>query len=173
MLQLISEFWETGKTGTALLIQGYNIIKGDETMNFINDPVFGQVCYRHGWSKNQEVSFWNKTMVLRITAAAYTDQGINDIQRQNYKDFIENINYYSEKSLEAVASYIEDNKQNIAMYLPKGKSITNVTDIVFPKAVVFSKDNSYGILCDCEWDIENGIVIQIPGFKVGPQDMFL
>lgn len=142
-------------------------------MECIKDSIFDEMFFKHGWNKKQEISFWNKNIVFRITASAYTGQGIDDIQRKNYKNFIDNIEDISKESLQAVRGYIHSNKEEIQQYLPKEISIENIVEIVFPKAVIFKKDDSYGILCDCVWDPEHGLVIELPNFEVGPQDVFI
>jgi hypothetical protein len=142
-------------------------------MDSLKDSIFGDMVFKHGWNKEEKINFWNKEMVLKISAAAYTGEGIDEIQRKNYKDFIDNKMDISQKSLQAVRQYVEDNREDIEMYVQTDTSLDNVRELVSPKKVLFKKDGSYGILCDCKWDIEHGLVIKLPEYKVGPQDIFL
>ena len=51
----------------------------------------------------------------------------------------------------------------------------DLTAALTPRTVLFNRDKSWGILFDCNWDIENGLAVFVVAdrIKVGPQDVFL
>ena len=57
------------------------------------------------------------------------------------------------------------------------RDATNLSldELLEPKSIVFERDNSWGILFECNCDIENGIALFIKNgeIKVGSQDDFL
>ena len=52
---------------------------------------------------------------------------------------------------------------------------TKLDDILEPTSVIFERDNSWGVLFECDCDIENGLAVFIKNgeIKVGSQDDFL
>ena len=130
------------------------------------DPIFGEVEYHYGWVKPITLSFWNNDYSVSVVASAYQGQDIVDIQRKQYQHFISHLSETITIICDAVASYY---CRDIAK--------TNATDIsghVKPTELIFQRDGSYGVLFDCDWDIEHGIVVCVhPEVKVGPQDIFL
>lgn len=132
-----------------------------------NDLVFGKVKYDYGWTKPLCVSLWNNKYIISCVASAYKGQEIIEIQQRQYSDFEGRSAEIESQICKAVELYY---KENIA----KPDSPAHVMAHVKPTELVFQRDGSYGMLFDCDWDIENGIVVCIyPQIKVGPQDIFL
>ena len=141
-------------------------------MDSINDIVFGEMLYSHGWVKRKEIKFWGEVIDFKIKVVTYEENIVLESQREDYNYFMSNIEKISDDTLLKVKKYIEDNRDEIYPYLPEGVK-SEVKDLVKPKAILFDEENVFGILCDCLWD-EHGIGIQIlPDIEVGPQDMLL
>jgi len=141
-------------------------------METIKDPVFGEMTFRYGWNKNQKMHFWCQNVTLKITASAYKGEGITDNQRMSYQEFLDDVDNVSHKSLWALKQYIVQN-QLVDLEPSQEVDFEEITELAFPKTVVFEGDGSVGILCECTWDPEHGVVIQLPSYDVGPQDVFL
>ena len=141
----------------------------------INDSAFGDMQYKHNWYKTEEINFWHQDVQVRIIASASSGQGITEIQRENYLFFKSNTKDISSKSFNELKAYllrVATDLQNSGMEQVSDDVLTK--DIVLLKSVIFQKDGSFGLLCDFQWDIENGLAIQIkPEYKVGPQDILL
>lgn len=143
-------------------------------METVKDIVFGEMKYDHSWYKRENISLWGIETELKIVAFAYSEQGINDQQRSNYKYFKDNLDDISLKSYEAVKQYIEKYRNEINMSLPESSKSYDIKKLVVPRIILFKKDGVCGILCDCIWDEENGLAIQFkPAIDVGPQDIIL
>jgi hypothetical protein len=135
-------------------------------MEFVNDATFGEMQYNHSWRKQQLLKLWGTTFDITIKAAAYKNQKITDEQRQSYSKFIKSIDEISKTSLKSVIDYINTNYKKCN----EDEAIKSLK----PNTILFKQDGSCGILCDFEYDIENGIVICIyPKYEMGPQDIFL
>jgi hypothetical protein len=130
------------------------------------DPIFGEVEYRYGWVKPLTLSFWDKDHLVLCVASAYQGRDIVDIQREQYQHFMSHLSENTAIICDAAASYY---RREIVK--------TNAADIsghVKPTEIIFQRDGRCGVLFDCDWDPEHGIVVCVyPEVKVGPQDIFL
>jgi hypothetical protein len=141
-------------------------------MEHINDIVFGEMIYNHGWVNRKKIQFWGEVIDFKIKVVTYEENIVLESQREDYQYFISNVERISNETFLSVKKYIEDNKDEIYPYLPANTK-HDVKDLVMPKTILFDEDNVFGILCDCLWD-EHGIGIQIlPNIEVGPQDILL
>lgn len=134
-------------------------------MERINDIVFGEMIYKHSWTKKDSFIFLDKAYVVNITAQAYKGDNILESQQENFRNFKDFINNNS-KNIE----------QNLKDYLKNMFNIEgSLTDLIEPKTIIFERDNSWGILFETDYDIENGIAlfIQNDEIKVCPQDEFI
>lgn len=143
----------------------------------IIDKVFGEMEYKHRWYKIEKINFWSNDYEVRIVARAYSGEQIEDIQREQYLKFKENIVDISEASKNKVIEYINNNLDEIKYYWEEASYISEdgiLDGIAIPKTVMFEQSGEVIILCDCVWDEEHGIGVRIfPNYEVGPQDMFL
>lgn len=139
--------------------------------NFINDDVFHEMQYKHSWFKNECIEWWgNNTLEVRITAEAYTGEGITDKQRKSYIEYQKNIEIIIVSSKEKIAKYISDIYEFDYVWNEIVKKIT-------PTEIVFQQDGSWGIIFETEFDPENAITLykdwEDKDFKIGDQDSFL
>ena len=58
--------------------------------NYIDDPVFGHMEYRHRWFKTDEYEMFEKKWTLTVAAKAYSGKPITDAERASYQKFQEN-----------------------------------------------------------------------------------
>ena len=58
--------------------------------NYIDDPVFGHMEYRHRWFKTDEYEMFGKKWTLTVAAKAYSGKPITDAERASYQKFQEN-----------------------------------------------------------------------------------
>ncbi len=134
-------------------------------MEKINDIVFGEMIYKYSWMKKDKFIFLGKEYEINIIAQAYKGNEILEVQRNNFIQYQEFLNKNS-----------DDIKIKLRKYL-KEMFNTNLSldELVEPKSIVFERDNSWGILFECDCDIENGIALFIKNgeIKVGSQDDFL
>ena len=123
-------------------------------MMTINDPVFNEMTYDHGWEKKE----WFRKNVagdkieLRIHCQAYSSsektQEITEQQRLAYLKFKKDIADFGSCQIRlgaAIERYAERN--NIELPL------------IAPNTLYISRNGGYGLLCDCNWDKEHGCAV--------------
>jgi len=131
----------------------------------IVDKVFGEMEYKHSWTKKDNFLFLGKTYTVNVTAQAYKGDEILESQRfsySNYKNFLQDHeSIIKEKLMEYCKSTYDIN--------------ISVEECLIPQTIIFERDGSWGILFDTDYDVENGVAIFIINGKiqVGPQDLFL
>ena len=140
----------------------------------IKDPVFGEMEYKHRWIKKEKISLMDKDYNLNIIASAYTGDQICDEQREAYKAFKEKIDKVSRRMPGMVEEYVEVHKDEIAEHFPEIGDPEDAVKFVKPVSVMFARDGKTVIMCNADWDEENGIGIEVaPEYKVDVQDAFL
>ena len=134
-------------------------------INKIKDKVFGEMEYKHSWTKQDSFIFLGKPFMVNVVAQAYKGDDILESQQQNYINF---------------RNYLEEHKDNVQKILEDYCKATYSANIELnkylePKTIIFERDGSWGILFDTDYDIENGIALFIIDnkIKVGTQDLFL
>ena len=140
-------------------------IKGFIVLKKVKDKIFGEMEYKHSWTKEESVIFFGKSYIINVTAQAYSTDTILESQQKNYANF---------------RSYLEEHKNEIEEKLMEYcKTICDVTvtldECMNPKTVIFERDGSWGILFDTDYDVENGIALFVINnqIKVDREDSFL
>ena len=143
------------------------------------DPAFGTMKFDYGWCKEEDITFFGKTIPVEILTEAEIGESISDVQRNLYTRFCSEIDTLSSAALEALKEYYSENYPMISVQmndpeeLPEADEITD-TDLihmVMPKTVFFPQDNLYAILCTSPWEPQEGlaIIISDDGVTIGTQ----
>ena len=77
--------------------------------NYIDDPVFGHMEYRHRWFKTDEYEMFGKKWTLTVAAKAYSGKPITDAERASYQKFQENQQETLALLSQKVTDYINNN----------------------------------------------------------------
>lgn len=121
----------------------------------MNDLVFD-----YGWRKAIPFIFQGKETQIELVFSAMKGQDLSEIQTQILSQLTELQAEYQRKVSELLAKYIQQ------------KGIKQA--LVKPRTLLIQRNGSIGLLCDCNWDEENGIAIVIqPEEYVTIQDDFL
>ena len=134
----------------------------------MNDSNFNEILkepfYNFGWCYKKTITFFGKANDIKFVFEAYPEsEQINQIQKDSFLSFYENIPEISKNSLNHLIDYIEK-------YVEGDYTI----DDVQLREILIKSDGELILLCEVNWDLENGIGIQIyPDFEIGPQDTFL
>lgn len=140
----------------------------------IKDLVFEEMEYDHGWTKTENLPFLNKLCKVEILVKCSSeDKAILDQQREGYKYFVENHEKINSEIPELIQNYIDKNKEEIRYYYTEIDNITNLSDIIRPRTLLFNRDGSIVFLCEVPWD-EKGMGIQVyPEYKIDIQGGFI
>lgn len=134
----------------------------------ITDPVFGRMCYEHRWIKKEDICIFGKNQTIKICAKAFNEKPITDSQRTSYLKMKKNLGNILNECVDKIYDYL--NK----FYNAKLEDVSKVNEHVQFTHIIFMQDGDTVLLFDTDYDIENGIGIQIyPEIEIGPQDAFL
>jgi hypothetical protein len=129
-------------------------------MNILDDVTFGKMEYRHSWVKNDTISWKDKKYDVLIIAKAYKNESILDSQRKMYEYFLNKWDEINVKVENKVKEY---------------STIENIGNIngVKPRTLIFERNNTWGVLFDCE--LEEGLAVFFIGenLEIGPEEMFI
>ncbi len=145
--------------------------------NYIDDPVFGHMEYRHRWFKTDEYEMFGKKWTLTVAAKAYSGKPITDAERASYQKFQENQQETLALLSQKVTDYINNNLEELRFNWPAAKKVQDVSElsaIVMPTSLLFKQDGTTLMLFECVWDSDAGFAVQIyPDWEMGRQDLFL
>ena len=129
------------------------------------DRIFGKIEYDYGWCSPIKIELFNTIYDIICVVSAYKNETINRNQRLKYTLFKESEKETLVKVENKVKEYVE---QNFPDYLKK------IKESLVPKELIFQQNGDVGILFDCEWDVETGIVVGIfPEIEIINPDNFL
>lgn len=142
-----------------------------------NDPIFGEMKYKHRWYKNEIIRFFNKEWQVTVVAKAYSGKSITEQQQNSYTLFKKNENKIVAEITEKITNYVNENCEELSSSWMGARMVTSpsdLADITFPKTLLFMQSGELIVLFDCVWDIEHGLAVQVfPEYKIGSQDCFL
>ncbi|MEG2893057.1 MAG: hypothetical protein RR840_06790 [Clostridium sp.] len=129
------------------------------------DQVFGEVIYDHGWTKDEKVNLWDEEVTLTTIAFAYKGQDIVENQQKAYMEFLNKKQEYISRLEILVREYYDSLTKDIDL-TPKGT--------IIPREILFDRDGSIAVMCDCKFDKDNGIAVKLyPSEEVVSQDEYL
>lgn len=118
------------------------------------------LTFDYGWRKPFNIQFQGVDTEIELVFDAYKGEDVNEKQLASYEIFSKEKAKYEAKVSVLLQEYIRNNRiQNTG---------------VQAKSLQFNYDGSFALLCDCDWDIENGIaVVLYPNEAVTLQGNFL
>lgn len=142
----------------------------------INDPVFGEMQYKHRWYKEITLTIFAKKWKIILAVKAYSGKSITNEQRTSYSVFLQKKQNYIKSVEKIVIDYINDNCEELSETWEDAHNIEDIEElnrIVIPKTLLIKEDGTTVFLFDCPWD-EHGLGVRIiPRRGVGTQDSFL
>ena len=131
------------------------------------DPVFGAIEFKYLWKKNENLLLWGKEFPISIHVADLDEEGILPIQREAYQ-----------KSWPHISEFIESNKGTLLKYIQELAGVPlskNIDDYLTPRSLLFERDGSWGVLFDCDFDLEHGValIFKEESFQVSSQSDFI
>lgn len=139
----------------------------------MEDNIFGAMTFKRGWTKQEKILFWGEERELKIRISCYPGEEPNDNQKKAYESFKNNLNEVSEDSLVRLAIFLsKDSESGLSCNLESAVSELPLHLKIFE--ILFFRDGSYAIICDCNWS-EDGVSVLIKDgdMKVGYSDELL
>lgn len=124
------------------------------------DSAAGMLQYDYGWVKQIDLKIHDVRKELPLVFEAFENEIVSDEQLKSYTLFC---NKKTEFELE------------IPKLLNKYISVNGIQNpSINPTSLFIKRNGRLGLLCDCNWDIEQGIVIILyPEQEITEQDAFL
>ncbi|MEZ7647054.1 DUF6985 domain-containing protein [Streptococcus constellatus] len=157
----------------------------------IDHEIFGKIKFNYGWTKDISLNIFNKQYVLEINIDADEDAEFEINQEKAYISFNEHLDeivkeidsaiilYYNNEIPDIISGYTNINEKKYFLDIIGDKD--KIYSLLQPKQIMFpltfdENVEEFGLLCDCDWDKENGLGIKfINGTlsEIGYQDILL
>lgn len=116
--------------------------------------------FNYGWVKLINLNINEITYEIPLVFEAFEGENISEAQLKSYKLFMHEQSRYEQNILDLMSEYVLN------------ESIQNPE--FTPTSLLFKRDGIIGLICDCNWDIDQGIVIILyPNKVIKNQDLFL
>lgn len=116
----------------------------------MEDKVFGTLSFRFGWTKKEQIRFFDKLYDVRIRTSSLKDELPTEIQQHSYLSFEAEKNTICEKAKILIGNFIDVNKEQISEQLGI-QAIENLATLLTPYEVLFFKNGKYAILFQTKW----------------------
>ncbi|MFO6498388.1 DUF6985 domain-containing protein [Bacillus sp. z60-11] len=151
----------------------------------VNDPIFGELEYDYGWSKDTTIAFFGKETEIALMIDGEEDGKFDEDQYVAYQSLLQNweglqqsflqsiLDYYNQKRHEL--GYDVEFNENYPLIETKEQLLEdiNLVGIIVPYSDIY-EGRDIGIIFDCSWDTENGLGLRLINEKVievGYQDV--
>ena len=137
----------------------------------IDHEIFGKIKFNYGWTKDISLNIFNKQYVLEINIDADEDAEFEINQEKAYISFNEHLDeivkeidsaiilYYNNEIPDIISGYTNINEKKYFLDIIGDKD--KIYSLLQPKQIMFpltfdENVEEFGLLCDCDWDKENG-----------------
>ena len=150
-----------------------------------NDPVFGELEYNYGWSRDTTIDFCGKQAEIALMVKGQEDGKFDEEQYTAYNSLMQNWEQIHQRFLQPILDYYQEKRHELGYDIEFNEDYplieTNdqllekitLVGIVVPYAGSF-EGRDIGITFDCTWDMENGLGLRLVNEKVtevGYQDV--
>ncbi|EAZ84153.1 DUF2004 domain-containing protein [Lysinibacillus fusiformis] len=151
----------------------------------INDPIFGELEYDYGWTKDTTIYFLGEETEISLMIDGEEDGKFDEEQYIAYQVFMRKWEDLQPNLLQSILDYYTQKRHELGydIELNENYPIVDTTEqilkmitldgIVVPYADIF-EGRDIGITFNCTWDIENGLGLRLLNEKVieiGYQDV--
>jgi len=129
------------------------------------DEIFGSLEQKYNFYKYENINIFGKEYNVKIVVENDEENSILEIQKENYKGYLNYINSNKVRMIDLIKQYLLDiYNENI-----------DIKKDMRPISIYFSRDSSWGVLFDLNIDEENGFAVFIKDSElhIGTQDMFI
>lgn len=129
------------------------------------DKVFGDVEYDYGWCKPETIELFGIPYTITCVASAYKNEMISQQQRAQYTAFKARKAEILTQVEGIIKEYVHKEHDDYSEIIKES---------MIPKELIFHQNGETGILFECQWDLETGIVAGIfPQLTIIHPDRFL
>ncbi|KAA6455754.1 DUF2004 domain-containing protein [Bacillus thuringiensis] len=151
----------------------------------INDPIFGELEYEYGWTKDTIIRFFGKESEISLMIDGEEDGEFDEEQYMAYQALMQNWEDLQPSLLQSILDYYKQKRHELSYDIGLNENyplietpdqileMITLDGIVVPYADIF-EGRDIGITFNCTWDIENGLGLRLLNEKiieVGYQDV--
>ncbi|GGJ09840.1 DUF6985 domain-containing protein [Paenibacillus hunanensis] len=149
-----------------------------------NDPIFGELTYGYGWTREVELDFFEKRNIITLIVDGDEEGRFDQDQYIAYQTYLENWHQLQSHVLQSLLQYYQQKKQELGYDIainadyPAIEGIEQIRSMVTLEAIAvpygdIHKERNIGLLFTCTWDPENGVGVRLLNegvAEVGYQD---
>ncbi|MBC1211970.1 hypothetical protein HB815_13670 [Listeria booriae] len=153
-------------------------------MKKINDDLFGEIEFDMYWSGKTSITMFGKKSEVILSIDGEEDANFSPIQREAYTNFMSNMDGIMDAVELGIFEYYEDNYEEYRdmageveadKIAPEISTIKELGNLVIPTQLIIRRVRKNGVrriglVCDCTWDIDNGVGVRIDNEKVEEVD---
>ncbi|RJG14925.1 DUF6985 domain-containing protein [Paenibacillus thiaminolyticus] len=151
----------------------------------INDPIFGELEYKYGWSKDTTIHFLGKEIEVALMIDGEEDGEFDEEQYTAYQSLMQNWEQLQLSLLQPILDYYQQKRHELGYDIalnenyPLIETIDQLLDMITLEGIVvpygeIREGRDIGILFNCKWDVENGVGLRLLDeevIEVGYQDV--
>lgn len=138
----------------------------------MNDPVFGEIEYEYGWTRDIVITFGSKETEITLMIDAEEDGNFDCHQYEAYKEFMQNWNGIASLLMEEILGYYKQKRYKLGYDIEVNENypLVETTDqilemisldgIVIPYGDIFD-GRDIGVTFNSSWDSENGLGLRL------------
>lgn len=153
----------------------------------IDDPIFGELTYKYGWTREVELDFFKKRNTITLIVDGDEDGRFDQRQYVAYRTYLENWHQLQNHVLQSLLQYYQQKRQELGCDIainadyPAIEGIEQIRSMVTLEAIAVPYGDIYeerdiGLLFTCTWDLENGVGVRLLNERVaevGYQDIII
>ncbi|MBC2319215.1 DUF6985 domain-containing protein [Listeria booriae] len=153
-------------------------------MKKINDDLFGEIEFDMYWSGKTSITMFGKKCAVILSIDGEEDANFSPIKRETYTNFMSNMDEIMDAVELGIFEYYEDNYEEYRdmageveadKIAPEISTIEELGNLVIPTQLIVRRVRKNGVrriglVCDCTWDIDNGVGVRIENEKVEEVD---
>ncbi|WP_413774513.1 DUF6985 domain-containing protein [Listeria booriae] len=150
----------------------------------MNDDLFGEIEFDMYWSGKTSITMFGKKREVILSIDGEEDANFSPIQREAYINFMSNMDEIMDAVELGIFEYYEDNYEEYRdmageveadKIAPEISTIEELGNLVIPTQLIVRRVRKNGVrriglVCDCTWDIDNGVGVRIENEKVEEVD---
>ncbi len=137
----------------------------------MEDKVFGNLTFRVGWIKDEEIELWGKKYTVRVRTSSRKGDVPTEKQQKSYIHFKANLCNISFQTIPIVEKFVMSNEDKICDSIGLTK-IDAPFALVRPKEILFFQNGKYAIICDTVWS-DVGMAILYDGDKCTVDESYI
>lgn len=153
----------------------------------INDPIFGELEYKYGWSKDTTIHFLGKETEVALMIDGEEEGEFDEEQYTAYQSLMQNWEQVQHSLLQPILDYYQQKRHELGYDIalnenyPLIETTDQLLDMITLEGIVvpygeIREGRDIGILFNCTWDQENGLGLRLLNegvVDVGYQDIVI